>query len=340
MRTPTEGDTVLDTTLPVWPFPLSVEYDPAQIGTVEEEGLSWAGRFGLIGEEETDHRLHHLRSAELVGYGYPRAESTVQTLIVQWAMWYFNLDDRFDDGAEGTSAERAAAATRPLRRLLESGGGAPGTLPDDTGDPVHASFADLLHRTAELMAPVQFRELTGHLYAYFDGLVSEAALRERRVLPDVDFYLALRRDTGPVLPLLDLVEQAESVRLPARFYGSPEYTEMIGAAADIASWINDVFSVSKELHRQDAYNLVILLHRTAPMTLEAASLDVVARMEQRLGMFRRALERVEVRHQAGEFTSTEEAAIRSWASGLLDFQHHGAWYLRHARYGRATTAKG
>lgn len=334
-------DPVLETVLPRWPFPAAPSRDPADVAAVESRSEEWARRFGLIdpadgGDGDGAHPLRRLCAGELVSHGYPRADAGMRVLITQWTMWYFNLDDHFEDGDAGLSAAAADEAAQPLRRVVDAARHR--TAPPPADDSLQRSLADLLSRTAEVMAPVQFHELLAHLDDYFTSLVVESDYRARGVLPGVDAYIRLRRDTGPVLPLLDFVEQAESVRLPARFYGTPQYTEMIGCAADIASWINDLCSVSKELDRPDAYNLVVLLHRLERKSLKDAAAETLERIEQRVRSLEKALDTVSAPAPGdtgpAPYNPSEIAAIRSWADGLLCFQNHVEWYLRHTRYDR------
>ncbi|KNE81010.1 MULTISPECIES: terpene synthase family protein [Streptomyces] len=324
------SDPVLETVLPRWPFPAAPSRDPDDIAAVESGGEEWARRCGLIDSGDALHPLRRLCAGELVSHGYPHADTGMRVLITQWTMWYFHLDDHFEDGPAGTSARAAEEAAEPLRRMVDAARRRE-PLPA-AEDSLQRALSDLLSRTAQFMAPVQFREFLAHLDDYFTSLVTESDYRARGNLPGVDAYIALRRDTGPVLPLLDFVEQAESVRLPARFYGTPEYTEMIGCAADIASWINDLCSVSKELDRPDAYNLVVLLHRLEHKSLQDAAAETLERIEQRVRSLKAALDRVS--GPSGPYNDSETAAIRVWADGLLSFQNHVEWYLRHGRYDR------
>lgn len=327
------SDPVLETVLPQWPFPAAPSRDPYDIAAVERAGEEWARRFGLINTDDASHTLRRLCAGELVSHGYPRANSGTRMLITQWTMWYFNLDDHFEDGASGASAEAAEKATAPLRRIVDAAR-TRGTMPT-AEHPLYQSLCDLLDRTEKVMAPVQFHELLAHLEDYFTSLVVESTYRARGVLPSVDAYITLRRDTGPVLPLLDFVEQAESVRLPAHFYGTPEYTEMIGCAADIASWINDLCSVSKELDRPDAYNLVVILHRLESKSLQDAAVETLNRIKQRVASLEGELHKInDPDSAAAAYSATDIAAIRTWADGLLCFQNHVEWYLRHTRYDR------
>lgn len=334
------SDPVLETVLPRWPFPAAPSCDPDDVAAVESGGEEWARRFGLIdspsGNGSTTHPLRRLCAGELVSHGYPRADTAMRVLITQWTMWYFNLDDHFEDGAAGLSADAADEAAEPLRRMVDAARHrAPLPRAEDS---LQHSLSDLLGRTEEVMAPVQFHELLTHVDDYFTSLVVESDYRARGVLPGVEAYIRLRRDTGPVLPLLDFVEQAESVRLPARFYGTPQYTEMIGCAADIASWINDLCSVSKELDRPDAYNLVVLLHRLERKSLQDAAAETLDRIEQRVKSLENTMDTVSAPDPddtgPDPYNASEIAAIRSWADGLLCFQNHVEWYLRHARYDR------
>jgi hypothetical protein len=133
------------------------------------------------------------------------------------------------------------------------------------------AFADLLVRSREIMSPRQRITFESHLSSYFDALVVEAGNRENNRIPDIDAYCDLRRDTGPALPLLDLVEHTEQVSLPQSFRASRLFGRILDVTADLGSWINDVFSISKELDRGDCHNLVLVIRHAADVSLTNAT---------------------------------------------------------------------
>lgn len=331
-----EAAALLDPVLEEWPLPLLSPLDAAQIATAQQESLAWAERFHLVEGAAAQRRLRDLRAAELAGYGYPGADADVLALGTHWVTWFFLLDDLFEDGPTGKTIQQSSAVTAPLHRLLraaDTAAAAPAPQPEDG---MQTALTDLLQRTRAVMAPLQFHELSRHLHDYFHALVDETTWRERHSPPDLEEFLRLRRDTAPALPLLDLVEQAQGIRLPTAFYGTPEYHTMLGTAADIASWINDVFSAPKELAEDGLFNLVIIMHRSDGLSLPQAGLAAVARIKQHLDEFTAAQRRAEQHHRAGQYSKDGHAAIRAWATGLLAFQHHAAWYFRHPRYGHLT----
>ena len=321
-----------DVILSSWPFSLTSEKHPA-VSSCDDAVRKWSCKYGLIDSSDAMHQMHPLlalRSAELAGYGYSRASTDVLALAAQWVMWFFLLDDIFDEGVDGQSAARATVRLAPLRELLQTFGTRTETDGEVPG--VESAFTDLLQRTAEIMASAQFNQFVVHMHWYFDSLVVEAKNRETNTMPSLSDYLRLRRDTGPVLPLLDLVEQAESIRLPSDFYGSREYRDMIGAAADIASWINDIFSAQKEIANGDVHNLVILLQRASGSSIVQAVHEAIGCIREHLDLFQAARHQVINLPAYSGLSRTAIEAIDTWASGLLSFQDHGAWYVQHSRY--------
>ncbi|GAA5012352.1 terpene synthase family protein [Streptomyces hyderabadensis] len=328
---------LLEPALAEWPLPLNSPLDPARIDTAQHNSLIWAEHFHLATGTTAQQRLRDLRAAQLAGYGYPRADDHILLLGIQWVTWFFLLDDLFEDGPTGATTDQSTQVTEPLHHILDAANTA-APQPAQSAGGLQAAFADLLDRTRVVMAPLQFRELSTHLHDYFHALVDETTWRERNTPPDLHTFLRLRRDTAPALPLLDLVEQAQNIRLPTSFYDSPEYDTMLGTAADIASWINDVFSAPKELAEDGLFNLVLIMHRSDGLTLPQAGRAAVARIKQQLQAFNDAQQRVQGDHRAGLYSDEGHAAIRSWASGLLAFQQHATWYFHHPRYGHLTPA--
>ena len=74
--------------------------------------------------------------------------------------------------------------------------------------------------------------------SYLDGTVRQAAYRDDDVIPSVDSYIALRRETSALRPCFVFVEFAARIDLPDEVYYHPVLSSMELAANDWVSWTN------------------------------------------------------------------------------------------------------
>jgi hypothetical protein len=322
---------LLRTALDNWPLPLSSQVNPL----VEEAARrheSWLSRCALAKVGDPEDPLIVLQAPRVAALAYPRADLPTLALAADWTAWFFHFDDYFDEGPIGT-AEHRARRTVDFIRVVIGGPEGDGPPPSDRSlVPTRDAFADLMARTGEIMTSRQSRTFVHHLESYFEALVAEAVNRECGLFPDVKAYCALRRDTGPALPLLDLVEHAEAVCLPRSFRGSRLFRDLMDASADVAGWINDVFSAAKERDRGDFHNLVLVIQHAGGTDIVQALRLAIDMIRKRVRPLDRAASAVDEWCLAAGVSPAERLAIHRWAGGLRDFLHHADWYVHHARY--------
>lgn len=321
----------LSTALDKWPLPLSSQVNPL-VGEVTRRHRSWLDRYDLADTADPADALVVLQAPQVAALAYPRADLSTLALATDWTAWFFHFDDHFDDGPLG-AAEATARQTVDFIRVII---GRPHSQWPPCVDPslhrARDAFEDLMTRTGELMTNWQSKMLIVHLESYFEALVAESVNRERGTFPDVRSYCALRRDTGPALPLLDLVEHTEGVCLPRSFHGSPLFDHLMAAAADVAGWINDVFSASKEQDRGDFHNLVLVMQHANAIDLVHATRLAIDKISERVQVLNHAASAVDEWCLEAGVSQTDRVAIHRWTAGLLDFLHHADWYVHHARY--------
>jgi len=322
---------VLRTALDNWPLPLASQVNPLADQTARRQ-RSWIYRYALADVRDHDDPLLVLQAPRVAALAYPRADLPTLSLAADWTAWFFHFDDYFDNGPLGMTENRARQTVDFIRDAL---GHRPGDDAPEAGASLHRTreaFADLMARTVEMMTDWQLRLFIQHLESYFTALVTEAVNREHGAIPDVKSYCALRRDTGPAPPLLDLVEHTEGIRLPQSFHGSALFSRLMDAAADVAGWINDVFSVAKEQDRGDFHNLVLVIAHAEQVSLVAATELAIGMIGERLRLLDGAEPAVDAWCIEAGVSQAERLGIHCWLRGLRDFQRHADWYVDHARY--------
>ena len=82
------------------------------------------------------------------------------------------------------------------------------------------------------------RRFVDTVESYLDGTVRQAAYRDQDVIPSVDSYIALRRETSALHPCFVFIEFAARTDLPDDVFYHPVLSAMELAANDWVSWTN------------------------------------------------------------------------------------------------------
>ncbi|MFJ8228494.1 pentalenene synthase [Streptomyces sp. NPDC094448] len=248
------------------PFPSRISPDADRAG---ERHLIWPRSHGLLNDEQAVRKHEEARYAELAARFYPDATGADLDLGVDLMSWFFVFDDLFD-GPEGEDPAAAQALVDSTMEALR--------LPVRSSDaPVVRAFSDLWRRSREGMSAQWRRRAAEHWRAYLQGYVTEAAHRQRGVMPTVEEHLRLRRETIGVHPTVDLAERIGRFEVPGRIHTAPWATEMRAIAAEVDTIHNDLCSVEKEEARGEMHNLLLILERRGHRT-RAEGVEEMRRM--------------------------------------------------------------
>ncbi|MFH8381289.1 terpene synthase family protein [Kitasatospora sp. NPDC018058] len=239
-----------------------------------EAVLPWASEAGLVADARGERRLASMRLDVLAGGALPQGNAADVALTTQWAAFICWVDDQIDRRGLGSVPGELERFTAPLRRVLASDTGPPAAAP-------HAVvLAGLWERTAAGMSARWRSRFTADYTDFLDACAQEVALRRAGVRPPLADYLALRRRTITLLPMLDVLERTghapsvEDPRVDARLQ------DLRWAVADVAGWANDLASAADdEAAGQD--NLVALLARQDDCSTGTARLRAAAMIEER-----------------------------------------------------------
>jgi Terpene synthase family 2, C-terminal metal binding len=303
------------------PFPAR-QHPEAEI--IEEHVRAWADQFQLVRSDATARALAHNRFGVFSACTYPTAPLPEAELGADWLAWLFLADDQYEEGAYGSEHQWTGVA-RAVRAVLEPDHG-PGALADA---PLIRALADLSRRFDALASPARKQRLTGHLLDTMASVFREIQLRENGT-PPLPEYITLRRHCGGVIPCFDLIEICAHVALPAEVYHSPIYQEIILAGTDIVCWINDLYSLEKEVAWGSKSNIVLVLQHereidqrqafSAARTLIGERVNDLLSAEQSLPTLARSL-RLDT--GTGETVRRCVAGVLDWVAGSSFWHHHG-----------------
>ena len=101
-----------------------------------------------------------------------------------------------------------------------------------------STFSSLTARFMKSAGPHCAQRFVETVGSYLDGTVRQAVYRDDDVIPSVDSYIALRRETSALRPCFVFVEFAARIDLPDEVYYHPVLSSMELAANDWVSWTN------------------------------------------------------------------------------------------------------
>ncbi|MFF5756954.1 FAD-binding protein [Streptomyces longwoodensis] len=210
----------------------------------------------------------------MAGWLAPLAGPVELGLLAQWSAFIVSVDDGFD--RHGQSPAQVRTVLDQLMDVLDS---PDGTRYPASAPPAVRALADLWERTRIAARPGWRRRFCALYRDFADATCTETRRRARGVRTGLDEYLALRRRTITVLPVLALVERA----LPP----AAELDGLRDAAADIIAWTNDLRSAPRE-EDEGTENLVGVLARHHRCGRSEAAARARAMLAERMDDFDRA----------------------------------------------------
>jgi pentalenene synthase len=232
------------------PFPAPT---PARTA-IEQAGnraVQWARDQGLL--QSTDSALSYYMGLMLadVATGFcpdaTGADLDVMTDVIAWTA----VCDDFFDGPAGDDPALAASIADELITVIE-----PDTIPPPGGGILVDATADLWTRLIEPMSDRWRERARRNWRRFLRSFVSEAIARRNGVVPNLDDYLALRRESMAMYLYLDATERANRYEVPDSILASEEIRRLGQLEIDIIAFCNDVHSVEHEEARGDTHNLV------------------------------------------------------------------------------------
>ncbi|GJJ07191.1 hypothetical protein Clacol_001391 [Clathrus columnatus] len=101
--------------------------------------------------------------------------------------------------------------------------------------------------------------------------------RSENVIPTLEEYIDIRRDSSGLKPLIDFLEYTLQIDIPEQVMEHPIMHAMKQDVNDFCTWTNDIFSFNKEQACEDTYNMVIIFMKQHDMELQEA-IDTVGEM--------------------------------------------------------------
>jgi hypothetical protein len=258
----------------------------------------------------------------LVGRFYPAASKEKLRVISDWTTWLFWHDDLCDGTDVGRSPRKLE---RIFERYLVILDGTSGLRP---GNPFEVALLDLRRRLASA-APSRawYLRFLNTVQDYLAACVWEAENRARRAPLDVNLFIGMRRQASDMYSYVEFIDWLRGRCLPLAVRRHRDVVALVDCTNNVASWTNDLFSLTKELRDDDVHNLVVAIAAEQGVSLAAATATAVEYTNREMRRFVHTKARLrsfgpDLDEEVRDFV----AALESLMRGNLDWSRETARY--------------
>ncbi|KAH9848860.1 terpenoid synthase [Lenzites betulinus] len=211
--------------------------------------------------------LYGLQAGELTAYCYPTCTAPRLRVVSDFMNYLFHLDN-ISDGMMHKGTEE-------LSDVVMNALWFPDRYAPTTGQPAAEASAGRMAREywsrciqdAKPGPQARFKET---LELFFEAVHQQARDRDTGIIPDLDSYINVRRDTSGCKPVFDLIEYAMDIDLPDFVVEHPIIKALNQGANDLVTWSNDIFSYNVEQSRGDTHNMIAILMSLHGLDLQSA----------------------------------------------------------------------
>ncbi|GAW09031.1 terpenoid synthase [Lentinula edodes] len=114
---------------------------------------------------------------------------------------------------------------------------------------------------------------------FFQSVTEQANDRQEGAIPDLESYIALRRDTSGCKTSFVLIEYSNNLDIPDEVMEHPLIRSLGEAANDLVTWSNDIFSYNVEQSKGDTHNMIPVIMNHHSLDLQPA-VDLVGQLCQ------------------------------------------------------------
>ncbi|NIF32056.1 hypothetical protein F3J29_07875 [Enterobacter sp. Cy-643] len=276
------------------------------------ESRRWLLEMGLVQGEQAIERLDRSGFSQLTARAYPNATPYDLKIAINWLVWLFLFDDQLDECCLG---HQKAQADFILDRLLKL------ALSDEEAkilpqSPVERAFVSLWQEYARRLSAEQRRRFSQNIRNYLSSLRWEVTARSEEALPGVLTFIEIRRDTGAVRVVLDIIEFCLNDEIPAIVADSLELQLLKNCTIDVICMSNDLFSFEKERSRGDVNNLVLVWQENVGCSREEAVASIYRFVLDRQNLFIATRQRLETLLEESPLKQAQRETIRRYVEGM------------------------
>ncbi|KAG5650494.1 Alpha-muurolene synthase [Sphagnurus paluster] len=260
------------------------------------------------------HALRGLQAGELTAYCYNTTTPQRLRVVSDFMNYLFHLDN-ISDGMMTRETETLSNVV--MNALWFSEKYTPTLMEKYEQPKVELNpgklARDFWARCIEDAGPgvqARFKETLGF---FFEAVNIQARMRDEDDIPDLESYIAFRRDTSGCKPCWALIEYALGIDLPQSVTEHPIIEALNQATNDLVTWSNDIFSYNVEQSRGDTHNMIVILMKHRGLALQSAVDHVGDLCAQTIDSF------IENRAMIPSWGSETDEMVHKYVNGLQDW---------------------
>ncbi|KAG9313621.1 isoprenoid synthase domain-containing protein [Chiua virens] len=215
-------------------------------------------------DDASRHAFHGLKGGKLTAMCYPNVGYPQLRVCADFLNWLFHLDNLSDDMTDRGLDEVANLVMNSMYH------------PHTYRSPARLNrmTTDFCKRIVQTAAPGTLQRFRETMDLFFQAIHQQARDRASGTIPDLESYIALRRDTSGCKPCWALIEYAHHLHIPDDVMNHPIIQSLGEATNDLVTWSNDIFSYDVEQSKGHTHNMIDVIMYEQGLGLQAA-VDVV-----------------------------------------------------------------
>lgn len=226
----------------------------------------WLFRGGNLSLKKRN-AFHGLKAGLLTSWCYPNAAFPQLRVCCDFMNWLFHLDNISDDMNDRGTVRTGVDI---MNTLYHPHSYSPMSR-------VGKMTKDFWKRLVVTGTPGMQQRFMETMDFFFQAVTQQAQDRENGVVPDLESYISMRRDTSGCKPCWALIEYAYNLDLPDEVMDHPIIRALGEAANDLVTWSNDIFSYNVEQSKGDTHNMIVVVMMQEGLDLQS-SVDFVGQL--------------------------------------------------------------
>ncbi|KAJ7193850.1 terpenoid synthase [Mycena pura] len=265
---------------------------------VAQESVDWLDSSCPDLSSKQRKALHGLQAGRLASYAYHAASTERLRIISDYVTYLFHLDN-ISDGMMTRETEVLSDSVMNALWFSDRYRPTRGQPPDElnAGKLMRDYWARLIPGAGP-GTQARFKEA---MALFFEAVNVEAKQRDTDAIPDLESFIALRRDTSGCKSCWVLIEYGLDIDLPDYVVADPVMQALNKSTNDLVTWSNDIYSYNVEQARGDTHNMVVILMTHHGHSLQGA-IDFAG------GLCRQAIDAFQ----------RDRAALPSWGPAVDD----------------------
>lgn len=270
---------------------------------VEAESYAWFDSYGIYSGIK---RQKYFDSAFGLMGALAFADADLERLrpSMDFVLWLFAFDNLTDESELCNDAEAVGRIIEVAMKTLRD---PEAPVPDIK---IVACLQSFVNRMRPKASPAAMQRLIDATDLYTRASLQQTANRSIDVVPTVEEFIQLRRDSSAVKLAYPIIEYSLDLDLPAEVHSDPMMVELKEAGNDLLTWANDVYSFPPELARGDTQNLVFIAMQEKRLDLAGAIEYVNQMIHTRMDEYQKA------KAQLRSFGPELDAQIAQYIQGI------------------------